>query len=83
MNQRGERKWRITIDLRIKSNGSFIRIVLTQQTAGTFAGAAASSTAAAACRLLWNNTELKLRCVVTKVVADEANHLRRRLFRLE
>jgi hypothetical protein len=75
VDQGSDPEWRIARKFGIKDDGSGIGIVLAQQTAGTFAGATASSTAAAACRLLGNDTDSKFGGVVRQVLAHEPNDL--------
>lgn len=69
----------IAIDLRLKSDRSLVRIVLARQTAETFAGSAASSTAAARLKLLGGNAKPKPAHIMTQVFAHEPNYLLRTL----
>jgi hypothetical protein len=59
------------------------RIVLARQTAGTIARSAASSTAATLLKLLGNDINTNSLDIMTKVVADEPNHLQGSLFGFE
>ena len=65
IDQRGQSQGWIAFNFRIEDDGSILRVVLPQQTAGPFAGAAPSSSAAATCRLPGNHTDLNIRRVVT------------------